>query len=187
MTKSEIRKMALQERKMLSKEALRALSMGLLEQFALMDFSGVEVVHVFLPMERKAEPDTFLLIDWLAQNYPGVCIIVPRADFGSSLMTNYVYRGAEGLAANFYGILEPVDGEIYVGKVDMVLIPLLAFDLRGYRVGYGKGFYDRFLEGLETKKVGISLFGPVEEIADVNAFDVRMDVCVTPGRVYKFS
>lgn len=187
MTKSEIRKMALQERKMLSKEALRVLSMGLLEQFALMDFSGVEVAHIFLPMERKAEPDTFLFIDWLAQNYPAVRVIVPRADFGSSLMTNYVYGGAEGLVENFYGIWEPVDGEVYVGKVDMVLIPLLAFDLRGYRVGYGKGFYDRFLEGLETKKVGISLFGPVEEIADVNVFDIRMDICLTPDRIYRFS
>lgn len=177
----------MQQRKALRKEELEALSLGLLEQVALMDFSGVKVLHLFLPIAGKAEPDTFLLIEWLTQNHPAVRIIVPRADFDSSMMTNCVYTGPDGLKESFYGILEPVDGEIYTGPVDMVLIPLLAFDLRGYRVGYGKGFYDRFLEGMETKKVGISLFGPVEEIADLNPYDVPMDLCITPDRIYRFT
>jgi 5-formyltetrahydrofolate cyclo-ligase len=67
-----------------------------------------------------------------------------------------------------------------------VIIPLLAFDERGYRVGYGKGFYDRFLQGLTTLKVGVSFFESGDDIEDVNEHDVQMDLCITPHRVYDF-
>lgn len=70
----------------------------------------------------------------------------------------------------------------------MVLIPLLAFDKKGYRVGYGKGFYDRFLADCrpDVVKVGLSVFEPIDEIADLNEFDIKMDFCITPNRVWQF-
>ena len=68
----------------------------------------------------------------------------------------------------------------------MVLVPLLAFDTKGYRVGYGKGFYDRFLSKIDVKKVGISLFEAVECIADVHEDDIRLDLCITPKQIYSF-
>lgn len=70
----------------------------------------------------------------------------------------------------------------------MVLIPLLAFDKNGYRVGYGKGFYDRFLAECrpDVVKVGLSVFEPIDEITDLNEFDIKMDFCITPNRVWQF-
>jgi 5-formyltetrahydrofolate cyclo-ligase len=70
-----------------------------------------------------------------------------------------------------------------------VLIPLLAFDRQGFRVGYGKGFYDRFLSLLSQKtiKIGLSNFAPVERIEDINKYDVKMDFCVTTEQVWHFS
>lgn len=186
MTKAEIRKLAGTRRKELSDEQVVVYSQQLLDLFSSFDLSAVKTIHIFLPIKEKKEPDTFLFIDWLVSNHPEIKIIVPKADFDTALMTNYVYRGKDGLVKNLYNILEPEKGELHTGDVDLVLVPMLAFDLRGYRVGYGKGFYDRFLQGNETLKVGLSFFDPVDGIDDVNAHDVRLDSCITPDRIYRF-
>jgi 5-formyltetrahydrofolate cyclo-ligase len=67
-------------------------------------------------------------------------------------------------------------------------MPLLIFDKQGNRVGYGKGFYDRFLQKCSPNalKVGICLEKPIEQIEDLNEFDVKMDVCITPFGVWRF-
>ncbi|WP_316810554.1 5-formyltetrahydrofolate cyclo-ligase [Pedobacter heparinus] len=186
MTKAELRKHAVLQRKGLSEEQAALYSRTLLGHFALQDFSSVKTVHVFLPIAEKKEPDTFLLIDWLALHHPEIRIVVPKADFETALMHNYVYMGRDGLEKNFYDILEPAKGDLHTGEVDMVLVPMLAFDLDGYRVGYGKGFYDRFLQGLDTRKIGLSFFGPIGQIEDVDAYDVALDLCITPEKVYHF-
>lgn len=186
MTKAELRKLAIIQRKRLSDEQIEAYSRQLLGHFTLLDFSAIKTIHVFLPIAEKKEPDTFLFIDWMATHHPEIRIIVPKADFDTALMHNYVYRGKEGLIRNLYNILEPEKGELHTGDVDLVLVPMLGFDLRGYRVGYGKGFYDRFLQGIETLKVGLSFFDPVERIANVNAHDIPLDLCITPNRVVTF-
>ena len=71
-------------------------------------------------------------------------------------------------------------------KIDLVLIPLLCFDKKGYRVGYGKGYYDRFLAECrpDVMKIGLSIFEPVDEISDVDEFDVKMDYCITPNKIW---
>ena len=165
---------------------MRLTAGNCLQHFTSLDLSAVKTIHIFLPIAEKKEPDTFLFIDWLALHHPEIRIIVPKADFDTALMSNYVYKGKEGLIKNLYNILEPEKGELHTGDVDLVLVPMLAFDLKGYRVGYGKGFYDRFLWGIETLKVGLSVFDPVEQIADVDAHDIALDLCITPDRVYNF-
>lgn len=186
MIKAEIRASATLQRKGLSDEQVEAYSRQLLGYFTAFDFSAVKTIHIFLPIAKKKEPDTFLFIDWLALHHPEIRIIVPKADFDTALMSNYVYKGKEGLIRNLYNILEPEKGEIHTGDVDIVLVPMLAFDLKGYRVGYGKGFYDRFLQGINTLKVGLSFFDPVERIDDVKAHDIPLDQCITPHRVFIF-
>eukprot|EP01132_Coremiostelium_polycephalum_P011439 gene11439-14021_t len=143
MTKAEARREAYKQRNSLSEVEIIAASKLMLDRFSRLDFSGVKVLHLFLPIIQKNEPNTFLFIDWMKQNQPAVELIVPRADFATSLMTNYVYKGAQELELNAYGIPEPKLGEPYTGEVDMILVPLLAFDLRGYRVGYGAGRNNR--------------------------------------------
>ncbi len=185
MTKAELRKLATIQRNGLSDAQVEKYSRQLLHHFKSLDFSAIKTIHLFLPIEGKNEPDTFLFIDWLASEHPEIRIIVPKADFDTALMHNYVYKGKEGLIKNLYDILEPEKGELHTGDVELVLVPMLAFDTQGYRVGYGKGFYDRFLQGIETLKVGLSFFDPVERIDDVNAHDVALDLCITPHKVFK--
>lgn len=186
MNKAEIRKQEAKKRKELNSEQVSALSGKLLEQFTALNLSAVKILHIFLPIAEKNEPDTFLFIDWLNKYHPQVKIIVPRADFKTSLMTHHHYRGEQELLKSSFNILEPVDEEEYKGDIGLVIVPLLAFDDRGYRVGYGKGFYDRFLEGRDTLKVGLSFFKSVGIIADTHENDIRLDLCITPDQVIYF-
>ena len=72
--------------------------------------------------------------------------------------------------------------------LDLVFVPLLAFDKTGQRVGYGKGFYDRFLAACrpDTIKIGLSLETSVAQVADVHEGDVVLDYVITPAGVIKF-
>jgi len=93
------------------------------------------------------------------------------------------------LVDNAFGIAEPSAGEIVEpGEIDLALVPLLAFDQHGYRVGYGKGYYDKFLSQCreDVIKIGLSFFEPVDEIGDINQFDIPLNYCVTPQKVYEF-
>lgn len=178
--------MAMAQRRALTEGEAEGYSMALLQHFVSLDFSGIRCIHIFLPIAEKKEPDTFLFIDWLAAEHPEIRIVVPRADFDTALMTHHVYGGHRDLQKNLYGILEPQRGELHTGDIDLVLVPLLAFDRLGYRVGYGKGFYDRFLESVWVRKIGLSFFGPVEAIDDVHENDIRLDACITPEGIVEF-
>jgi 5-formyltetrahydrofolate cyclo-ligase len=186
MNKAEIRKQETLRRKKLSPGQVTALSEKLLEQFSSLDLSSIHTIHIFLPIAEKNEPDTFLFIEWLKKYHPLIKIIVPRADFKTSLMSHHHYTGAESLLKSSFNILEPIAEQTYTGAIDLVIVPLLAFDDRGYRVGYGKGFYDRFLEGRNTLKAGLSFFKSVGTIADPHVNDVRLDLCITPDQIIYF-
>ena len=90
---------------------------------------------------------------------------------------------------NKWGIAEPASGnEIPISKIKMLFIPLLCFDAKGFRVGYGKGFYDKLLARAAPNilKIGFSFFNPVVKIEDVDSFDIPLNYCVTPESFYSF-
>ena len=90
---------------------------------------------------------------------------------------------------NSYKILEPDSSdEIASTELDVIFIPLLCFDMQGNRVGYGGGYYDRFLCNTKDScvKIGLSFFEPVNLIEGINQFDVPLDLCVTPEGIYDF-
>lgn len=187
MRKADLRKQALRQRNSLGEQELAELNKKLLERFKTLDFSNVKSLHIFLPILRHKEPNTWPLIDWLRRQHPEIKIIVPKADFESNLMSHFHYQGQSDLALNRFGIPEPQNADAFEGTPDMVLVPLLAFDERGYRVGYGKGFYDRFLENLDTQKIGLSFFDAAAQINDVHLNDIRLDKCITPDRIIDFT
>lgn len=184
--KTSIRKQELSRRKALSIGQCSELNLRLLESFKQLDFTAMRVIHTFLPISGKNEPDTFLLIQWLQQNHPHITILIPKADFETSLMTHHVFRSKDLLEKNKFEIWEPLDEGIVADGIDLVLVPLLAVDLRGYRVGYGKGFYDRFLENLTAIKLGLSFFPPEGSIEDIHENDIRLDACLLPDTIVYF-
>ncbi|MES2417668.1 MAG: 5-formyltetrahydrofolate cyclo-ligase [Bacteroidota bacterium] len=186
MLKSILRKQALEQRNLLTADVVAKLSQKLLEQFKRLNFSNIKSIHFFLPISHQKEPDTFLMIDWLQENFPEVEVVVSKSDFDSNLMSHYHYNGKADLLNNHYHIPEPQKAQPFTGVPDWVIIPLLAFDKQGYRVGYGKGFYDRFLQNLKTQKIGLSFFDAVPGITDVHENDIRLDQCITPNKIVNF-
>lgn len=143
--------------------------------------------HLFLSISEKKEIDTQYILHILQGKDKN--IVISKADFKSGGLTNYLLTDSTIIKKNNWGIPEPVEGiEIPPNKIEVVFIPLLAFDRKGNRIGYGKGFYDRFLSQCtgETLKVGLSFFEPEDVIADISPRDVPLDYCVTPMEIYKF-
>lgn len=70
--------------------------------------------------------------------------------------------------------------------IDIVFIPLLIFDKEYNRVGYGYGFYDKFLINcrVDVIKIGLSLLEPISRIIDINMDDIPLDIVVTPNKIY---
>ncbi|OLY92916.1 5-formyltetrahydrofolate cyclo-ligase [Cnuella takakiae] len=148
----------------------------------------VAKVLSYYPSGEKGEVDTFLLTRYLAFSNPGVAIAFPRitTDFGIDAI---VPDSEEDFVPNAYDILEPATGlKLEPEEVDLVLVPLLAYDLQGNRAGYGKGYYDRFLAACrpDCLKVGLSYFEPVSLLEDTHEFDIPLDLCITPSKVYVF-
>ena len=146
-------------------------------------------LHVFLPQRNKNEIDTWKIISTLRHAFPDVNIAVPYIIPGTREMEHYILNADTILIENRWGIPEPdpfTAQKVLSQDLDVILIPLLAFDKSGYRVGYGGGYYDRFLAQCRTDvlKIGLSFFEPVEIIEDKNEFDIRMDVCITPEKLW---
>jgi 5,10-methenyltetrahydrofolate synthetase len=189
-TKHEARTLFREKRINLSDHEFKTLNKLLLSQVRLLEFPPVATVHLFLPMVGNREPDTVALAAWLRQQYPSIRLVLSKSDNRTFGMQHFVWDSATTLRDNRWGIPEPENGlAVHPREIDVVFVPLLAFDTQGNRVGYGKGFYDRFLSECrpDTLKIGLSLFGPITAIADADNYDVRLDTCVTPERIWRFT
>ncbi|MBO9730941.1 MAG: 5-formyltetrahydrofolate cyclo-ligase [Chitinophaga sp.] len=188
-TKKDIRKHFLEQRLNMDDDTAGALNERLLANCRQLDYSRNHIAHVFLPISEKKEVDTWPLVKWLREQYPQLEWVLSRSDMKTGDMTHLLWKTNTILVKNKFGIPEPAEGiEVQPENIDLVFVPLLAFDLAGQRVGYGKGMYDRFLQqcapGVRT--IGLSLFEPVPEINDVDAWDVPLQTVVTPERIYHF-
>lgn len=189
MTKQELRKLFITKRKDLTKGEQSGLSLQMCNLFfTAIDLSFIRVLHSFLPIEKNNEPDTWLILERIRREFPNVRISIPRISAGGELEHLY-FEGLHQLQTNKLGIQEPRQGvPTPVEKIDLVLVPLLAIDAQGHRVGYGHGFYDRFLKRCrpDAKKIGYSFFDPVDQIADADDHDVQLNACITPQQVFNF-
>jgi 5-formyltetrahydrofolate cyclo-ligase len=161
----------------------------LLIQFQTLDLPFVDCVLSFYPIEQNNEVDTFLITDYLHFKNPAMHLCYPRTHVEDLTMEAVVCSADSIFEANAYNIPEPVDHVIArPADLDLVIIPMLACDLEGNRVGYGKGFYDRYLKLCreDCLRIGFSYFDPVDSIDDASEFDVPLDFCITPQRTYVF-
>jgi 5-formyltetrahydrofolate cyclo-ligase len=188
MIKSELRKIYLAKQKSLSgferRDSSRKIAAAFFENFSL---ERIRFLHVFTAIEKNGEIETSFIFKRLWNDYPEITTVASRVDFRTMTLENLRFAPDTKLVSNKWHIFEPADGElIEIEKIDACLIPLLCFDQRGCRVGYGKGFYDKFLSECRTDclKIGLSYFAPVAEISDARDFDVKLDCCVTPKEIF---
>lgn len=191
MTKAEARQYIRQQRKRLGEEAYLQANQQLRNLlFAYLQKLSLRTVHCFLPILKNREVDTWPVIRHL--QHQNIRVVVPKSDLHSHRMEHFLLEPHTQCLENDWGIPEPVDQrllKVQEHEMDAVLLPLMAFDTTGERVGYGKGYYDRFLAACRPKavKIGLSLFAPVKKISDTTPLDVRLDTAITPDRVWIFS
>lgn len=187
MLKSDIRKKFKNKRGALSYEERKNQSKQIAELVATNFNIKDKVVSIFLPIERLNEVNTTYLIGYLDQANSTVC--TPVSDFNSLELRHVIHNEQTVLRNNDWGIPEPTNGEeIQSELLNIVFVPLLITNREGYRVGYGKGFYDRFLSECEenTIFVGLNYFEDLVKIDDVNKDDVPIHFLVTPNKVIEF-
>lgn len=151
--------------------------------FASVKLKGIDVLHTFLPIKKTREVNTWLIINRLRKEFPQVQISIPKINNQSAELEHYYFQGSEQLEINTWEIPEPVKGvPTPIGVIDAVLVPLLAFDKMGNRLGYGRGFYDRFLSGCrrDCLKIGLSFFEGEEKIEGVDDMDIPLNMVITP-------
>lgn len=186
-TKKELRIKYKALRQSIPFEEIEDKSLAIANKLLQLDIWDKLYYHLFLTMDEQKEVHTEFILQILAGKDKE--IVVSRSDFETCTMIHYLLTDNTKLMKSTYGIPEPVDGiEVPSKKVDVIFVPLLAYDTKGNRVGYGKGFYDRFFMECkpEVIKIGLSFFAPEQEDIEVNTTDIPLDICVTPDKIYRF-
>jgi len=169
----------------LTKQEVDHLSQRVFKQLDKLNIWKFKHYHIFISISKYNELDTSSIIYKLKSEQK--IIIVPK--ISNNELVHVAINDETEFSLNKYGIEEPSDGNHFIiENLDLIFIPLLAFDLEGHRVGYGKGYYDKFLKltNNSSLKIGLSFFDPINKIQDIDDNDVKLDYCITPTQVHKF-
>ena len=193
LTKAALRRAALARRRALTAAEVarrsELLAAQLFEHFPLAEWRWL---HVFLPLVAKNEPDTWAIIRRIWAGHLPVRLAAPVVQPDGVSLKHYELTAATPLRVNRWGILEPAGtaAEVAPAAFDAVLVPLLACDAVGQRVGYGGGFYDRFLARCRpgTLFIGLNVLdeAPAGRVANALPTDVPLSALITPGGVWRF-
>jgi 5-formyltetrahydrofolate cyclo-ligase len=190
MTKQELRKLYKQKRLALTAtERLKLDDLILIQLQRLSLHNDISTILSFWPIEKHAEVNTLLLTRYFEVSIPNVRVAFPVIDLVTNEMQAIEVHEETDFVENNLGIPEPEEGdEIAPEDLDVVFVPLLAYDEKGNRVGYGKGFYDRFLSRCKADviTIGFSYFDAEQQINDTDRFDVPLNYCITPDKIYEF-
>lgn len=182
MTKSELRKIYKARRQALSDSDIKKMSESIFSTFkSNFNFEGKEI-SIFLPIERLNEINTWLFLN----EYPAQYYLPVIEEAG---LVHVKFESLSQLKRTDWGILEPKSGvEVEPSLFDVVIVPLLAYDTEGNRVGYGKGYYDSFLKDCkdDCQFIGISFFEAEQDQIDTIPSDIRLHYCITPNEIHNF-
>lgn len=175
MNKQDIRQLMLEKRKSYTKTEIYSKSDILTNKlFEKYDFNKINTLHIYLSIDENNEVDTWDIMNNIFENYKTE-IIVPKVN-GDKLDHYYLNKNTI-LTKNKYNILEPKDAKPYISNsFDMIIVPLLCVNKDYHRIGYGNGYYDKFLSEYSGLKIGLSFENPID--FKVEKHDVRLDNCL---------
>lgn len=187
MEKKEIRTIIRQRKKQLSQEERASLSLEIARRtYELLNDEKATKVALFLSMPD--EVDTTPLIKLLSEQGKHT-LLVPRVEDEHTIRF-YKLRNTTDYQVSGYGILEPTDDVSEALVPEVMIVPGVAFDTCGGRVGRGKGYYDRYFElhsDVIRKKIAIAYqLQVMGEPLPMEPFDEHMDALVTEEKVYRF-
>lgn len=177
MSKAELRKSFKDQRQKISAEQITECSQRIINQvFDIVDWDKLLSLHVYLPIEAQNEVDTLPLIRVARQQNPGLKIATAWRD-GHEVKTNWL--------DDKFKVAKPAKPDFHFG---LIIIPMLAFDSRGYRLGYGGGYYDQFLTTQpDALTIGLCYeFGHQKQDLPHEDHDVPLKLIVTEDYIYRF-
>lgn len=150
------------------------------------DIWHAQLFHLFLPIKRFKEVDTYQLLPLLFAKEKRVAVSKTMAT--THQLVHFELLAGTLIKEDAWGIPTPVNPQTTIApsEMDVVFVPLLAYDKKGNRIGYGKGFYDGFLKETNAIKIGLSFFEPTDEAITTEAYDVALDYCVSPNKIWDF-
>lgn len=180
--KQEIRKKLLARRKSLSKEEYAEKSALIIQSLKKQnEFAEAETVHCYISISQNNEVDTLGLIRDMLLKMKRV--VVPVMNAAKGTLKHIELVNFNQLTTNAWGVLEPAGGmEVPINELEVIIVPMVGGDRNKNRIGYGKGFYDRFLRQVSCPKIGLLFENCLVEELPVEPFDVPLDKLVTEGR-----
>ena len=134
--------------------------------------------NFFIYLSFGLEAPTDKLISRLKED--GHRVYCPRIEEGEMIAVEH----NEEFTLSHFGIREPM-GERYEGEIDVAVVPFLAVDEEGNRLGYGKGYYDRFLKNSKALRVAYGYDFQIVQLVPAQPWDEKMDVIVTDEKIIK--
>lgn len=190
MTKPELRKKYKALRSNLTEDSIENLSLKIANNALQLPVWDKNTYHIFMPIVEQKEVNTYYILQILMGKEKD--IVVSKTDFQTLFMRHFLVTEYTKFRYNTYNIAEPIEDFnskiIDSDTIEVVFVPLLAFDNQGNRIGYGKGFYDRFLQSCkpETLIIGLSFFEPETTLIPAETTDVALQYCITPSKIYQF-
>lgn len=183
-TKESIRKKILSLRSNLTEDEAQRRSALIFQNLKKLPiFNSANVIHTYVS-SKKNEVDTIEIIKYLFSI--GKRVIVPVVDKENKTLIHSELKNLSELKRSTFGLLEPgVIREVNLDEVDIVIVPAVAVDRKGNRIGFGGGYYDKFLKQINCPKIVLVYeFQVVEEIEPERS-DVPVDFIVTENDIIK--
>ncbi len=142
--------------------------------------------HLFFPIPKQREINTYPIKEYLERR--GGNIYTSRVELDSFTLQTLLLKPTTKFQLDKWGIPIPENFELVSNElIQVVFVPLLAYDQKGNRIGFGKGYYDIFLSNLDSSilKIGLSYFSP-ELYIPSESHDIPLDYCITPENVITF-
>ncbi len=140
-------------------------------------FKASKTVMTYI--SAKGEADTYPVLQSEKQLY------VPVTFKSEGIIRPCEFYGVEKLKTGEYGILEPEPVSVYNGRLDLVIVPAICFNKKGYRVGYGGGYYDKFLQNKNGITAGFCFEECLTDQDFQQEFDKKVDYIITQERIIK--
>ena len=181
--KEKLREELLEQRKSISEPKYYGASADIIEQLKeQQEYQQARTIHCYVSMNDRREVETRELVKEMLRI--GKQVIVPVTNFEKGALDHVVLNSYQDLETNKWGVLEPAGGEeISPQKFDLVIVPMVAGDEQGNRMGYGEGFYDRFLSKVNCPKIGLIFDQNIIEGLPTEEFDIPMDKIITEKRI----
>lgn len=180
--KSVVRENFLQIRRSLSCDQVEQKSKLIhAKVYQLPEFKAANVVHSYVSMSNMNEVSTREIIQYCFDQKKRV--VVPKME-KEGVLSHHLIKSLDELEPNEWGVDEPKGSNLFpLDDLAIVLVPMVSADHLKNRLGYGMGFYDRFLSGINTYNVGLAFDCQLSEnTLPVEAFDKKMDVVITESK-----